>query len=240
MYSLLTDEDISSESEQRDLLQMDDFTLIKQQMAAEILKENDDLDKRYHERNPLNIIGTIGDGIRNPALSEDELRERIKLCLEVDYNRVIAAQHFSQASCECIEAFRSRMFVSCVMLTHSVNEGIINFVVNRNKVNQTGKMPAKLETLVSLNLITSICAQSSEAIWKSYRNDIHHMNPGISKIEDWRGLAKQNLRHLATVEYCVFGHNINQGAMDPHYPQHWDITDDGKIKIYARLVVSTN
>ena len=209
-------------------------------MAAEILKENDDLDKRYLNQNPLSIIATIGDGIRNPALSEDELRERIKLCLEVDHNRVIAAQHFSQASYECIQAFRSRMFQSCVMMTHSVNEGIINFVVARNQINRTGNLPDTLNQLVSLNLITGVCAQASEAIWKSYRNDIHHMNRGISKIKDWHGLAKYNLRHLATVEYCVFGYNINQGAMNLHYPQHWDITDDEKVKIYARLLVTTN
>ena len=245
MYSLPTDESISLEAfikicKERNLMQRNDFALIKQQMAVEILKENDDLDKRYLDRNPLHIISTIGDGITNPALSEDQLREQIKRCLEVDYNRVIAAQHFSQASCECIEAFRSRMFLACVMMTHSVNEGIIDFVVSRNKVNQNRKLPTKLETLVSLNLITSTCAQASEAIWKSYRNDIHHMNPGISKIKDWHGLAKQNLRHLATVEYCVFGYNINRGAMDLHYPQHWDITDDGKAEAYVRLVVSTN
>lgn len=221
-------------------MQRNDFALIKQQIAVEILKENDDLDQRYLDRNPLNIISTIGDGITNSALSEDQLREQIKRCLEVDYNRIIAAQHFSQASSDCIRCYRLGLFLPCVMTTQSVNEGIIKFVVKRNKVNQTGKLPDMLETLVSLKLITSTCAQASEAIWKSYRNDIHHMNPGVSKIKDWHGLAKHNLRHLATVEYCVFGHNINQGTVDPHYPQHWDIIDDGKARAYVRLLVSTN
>ena len=221
-------------------MQRNDFTLTKLQMAEEIVKKNDDLDKRYLDRDPLAVIGTIADGIRNPGLSEDQLCEQIKLFLEVDYNRVIASQYFSQASCECIQAFRSRMFLSCVMLTHSVNEGIIKFVAERNQIKRTSDMPDTLDKLVSLNLITSVCARSSEAIWKSYRNDIHHMNPGISKITDWHGLAKRNLRHLATVEYCVFGHNINQGAMDLHYPQHWDITDDGKVKVYARFALSAN
>ena len=222
-------------------MQRDDFTIIKQQIAEEILKENDDVDGRYyHYRDPLSVTLTIGDGILNPPLSEDLLRERIKRCLEIEHNRVIGSQHFSQASYECIQAFRSGMFLSCVMLTHSVNEGIIKFVADRNLVKRTRNLPDTLNKLVSLNLITNACAQASEAIWRSYRNDIHHMNPGISKIQDWHEFAKRNLRNLATVEYCVFGHDFNQGALIPHYPQHWDMNDDEHLLVYIRCMVVTN
>ena len=110
-------------------MQRNDFNLVKFQLADELLKENDDLDERYRRyHNPLSVASTIGGGITNPALSEDQLREHIKRCLEVDYNRIIGAQQFSEFSYECIQAYRSGMFRSCVMLTHSVNEGIIKFV----------------------------------------------------------------------------------------------------------------
>ena len=56
-------------------MQRDDFTIIKQQIAEEILKENDDVDGcYYHYRDPLSVTLTIGDGILNPPLSEDLLR----------------------------------------------------------------------------------------------------------------------------------------------------------------------
>ena len=215
-----------------------DFTLIKYQIASEVLKENDDIDERYyHHPNPESLTFTIGDGITDSSIPEDLLRERIKRCLEVDYNRIIGAQHFSRASYECIQAYHSGMFQLCVMATHSINEGIIKFVAERNRLKKIGELPDTLNRLVSLKLITGDCAQASEAIWKSFRNDIHHMNPGISKIKDWHRLAKQNLRHLATVEYCVFGHDINQGALRPHYLQYWDLNDDEHVEAYIRFVI---
>ena len=222
-------------------MQRDDFTIIKRQMAEEILKENDDVDERYYRyRDPLSVTFTVGDGILNPLLSEDVLREQIKRCLEIEHNRVIGSQHFSQASYECLQSYRSGLFQLCVMGTQSVNEGIIKFVAERNLVKRSDKLLDTLNKLVPLNLITNVCAQASEAIWRSYRNDIHHMNPGISKIQDWHQLAKQNLRNLATVEYCIFGHNFNQGALIPHYPQHWDLNDDGHLLVYIRCMVVTN
>ena len=180
---------------------------------------------------------TIGDRITDESLSEHELREQIKRCLEIEHNRVIGVQHFSRASYECIQTYRSGMFIACAMMTHSVNEGIIKFVAMRNHVKQVGKLPDTLNILVSRNLITDTCALASEAIWKSYRNDIHHMNPGISKIQDWHELAKQNLRHLATVEYCVFGYDINQGSLILHFPQHWDFDGDQHVKAWLRAII---
>ena len=218
-----------------------DFTLIKHQIASEVLKENDDVDEHYYRyQNPESLTFTIGDGITNTSLSEDQLREQIKRCLEVEHNRIIGAHHFAQMSYECIQAYRLGLFRACVMMTHPINEGIINFVASCNRLEKIGKLPDTLDTLVSLKLIIGDCAQASEAIWKSFRNDIHHMNPGISKIKDWHRLAKQNLRHLATVEYCVFGHDINQGALRPHYPQYWDLNDDGYAKVWLRCFISNS
>lgn len=219
-------------------MQRDDFDLVKYQIASEVFKEYHDVDKRYYRyRNPEGVTFNIGDGITNPSLSEDQLREQIKRCLEVEHNRIIGVQHFSDASYECIQAYRLGLFTSCVMLTQSINEGIIKFVAERNQVNRTGDIPDTLNTLISRNLITNACAQASEAIWKSYRNDIHHMNPGISKIQDWHQLAKQNLRHLATIEYCVFGYDMNQGALRLHYPQHWDFIDNQHVSGWLRCVI---
>ena len=123
-------------------------------------------------------------------------------------------------------------------MTHSINEGIVKFVASRNRLEKIGKLPDTLNRLVSLNLITGDAAQASLAIWKSYRNDIHHMNLGISKIKDWHQLAKQNLRNLATVEFCIFGYDINQGALVLHYPQNWDFNEDGHVRTWLRCMVN--
>lgn len=215
-------------------MQRDDLTLIKYQIACEVFSEYDDVDERYRRYDPGNLTLTIAHQILKESLAENELREQVKRALEVDHNPIIGVQHFSEASYECIRTFHNGLFIACVMMTHPINEGIIKFVAERNHVKRIGKIPDMLNELVSRNLVTDACAQASEAIWKSFRNAIHHMNPDIAKIEDWHQLAKQNLRHLATVEYCVFGYDIKQGILHLHYPQHWDSNKEGQVTAWIR------
>ena len=82
-----------------------DFDLTKQQIAREVFEENDDIDERYRRyQDSTSLTVTIGNGITNPSLSEDQLREQLKRCLEVEHNPIIGVQHFSEASYECVRS----------------------------------------------------------------------------------------------------------------------------------------
>jgi hypothetical protein len=60
------------------------------------------------------------------------------------------------------------------------------------------------------------------------------MNPTVAKV-DFQKLAKQNLKHLATIEREIFGHDIKDGAIIPHQPVYWDIKADGMATVFLRL-----
>ncbi len=162
----------------------------KYKIAREVFEEYDDIDERYHRyNNPESVIPTIAHliDINRNFSSEDELREQIKRYLEVDHSPIIGSQYFSAFSLECIQTYRAELFRACVMLTQSVCEGLIRFVAIRNQI-QIKKREKALSILKKLScqkLITDEAEQASKAILKeSNRNELHHMNPEISKIED--------------------------------------------------------
>ena len=71
-------------------------------------------------------------------------------------------------------------------------------------------------------------------IWKSYRADIHHMNPTVSKI-DFKMLAQTNIKSLSVIEKEIFDYKINNGAIAPSQPKYWDIQPNGKMPVFLRL-----
>ena len=221
-----------------------DNVLAKRKIIDDVLKEYKHVDPRFYlYENQEEMRLTIArNDIPKTITSEDEIREKVERRLEVDYCRLIGAQYFSNAAEECINAYQHGLFIACVMMTHPVNEGIIKFIVERNQIKQTGDLPDVLSDLESQKLISRDCVQASEAIWRSYRNDIHHMNKGITKVKDWHELARQNLRHLATIEryvfgydldpvkYCLYGYKgLDEAIAFIHHPKYWDIkkTNDG-------------
>ena len=204
----------------------------KCKIVREVFDEYDDIDERYYRyNNSESVILTIASlvDVNKNFSSEDELREQIKRCLEVEHNPIIGSQYFSAFSLECIQTYRAELFRACVMLTQAVCEGLIRFVAIRNQIpiKKREKALSILKKLRYHKLITDEAEQASEAILnESDRNELHHMNPEISKIEDWHQHAKQHLRNLATIEYWVFGYNAKEGVLYPHYPEHWDSGDD--------------
>ncbi len=204
----------------------------KYKIANELFEEYDNIDERYHRYNCReNVILTIAAliDVNKNFSSEDELREQIKRCLEVDHNPIIGSQYFSAFSLECFQTYRAGLFRACVMLTQSVCEGLIRFVAIRNQIQikKREKSLSILKKLICQKLITDEAEEAAKAILnESDRNELHHMNPEISKIEDWHQHAKQHLRNLTTIEYWVFGYNLKEGVLYPHYPQHWDSGDD--------------
>jgi hypothetical protein len=91
-----------------------------------------------------------------------------------------------------------------------------------------------MEMLVTKGLTTYDCADASERIWCSFRNDVHHMNPKVASIP-FKQLAKQNLQALAAVEREIFGVNIEQGKLVPKQPKYWDVQKDGTVPVFLRL-----
>ena len=220
----------------------DDFEVRKQQIVNELLKENDNIDPRYYNYdNPEFTAYVRTRDITDKHLLENEkiLRDKIKLRLEVDYNSMIGSQYFSVFSLATIQCYheasifhpKSLLFMACVLSTHPLNEAIIKFVAKRNQIKQTEGIPKLLEKLVSKNAISDACAVSSEAIYKSYRNDLHHLNPSVSKIEvEWHDFARRNFRNIATIEHDIFGYTKEGDTLFLNYPQYWDYGYDSTSK----------
>ena len=110
----------------------------------------------------------------------DELtrEERVDRYLEIDRQKIIGEYHFASASTECIHLYRDGHFVSTVMTTQAVNEGILKFVAERNSIDckKNTNREGLLTTLLSEGIFSQICFEASKQIWKSHRNDVHHIH----------------------------------------------------------------
>ena len=174
------------------------------------------------------------------AQCKGSIEEKINRYLEIEHQGIIGGHYFAKASSECIYLYRDGYFIGAVMMSHAINEGIIKFIAERNQIDRH-KEDGSTKTIEELicefkekNIISENCAAASTKIWKSFRADIHHMNPTIAKIH-FQKLAQQNLKHLSTLEREIFGHDIKNGAIAPHQPKYWNINADGTATVFLRL-----
>ena len=171
---------------------------------------------------------------------QHDIDDKIERYLEIEHQGIIGGHFFAPASSECIYLYRDGYFIGAVMMSHAINEGIIKFVAERNSIqknNPTGTTKTIEELIYELNeknIISDGCKDASMRIWKSYRNDIHHMNPTVANI-NFKTLAQQNLKYLSTIEKEIFGHTFKNGAINPTQPKYWDIRDDGTAPVFLRL-----
>ncbi len=237
-----------SETEEQSQTSDSDFDSIPQessinvlQTAREVLATHEDLDEYYKNMPPEKRFEIAASIMYNPYLqsvSDELLTWRLELYFEIKQHPIIGAQHFSKASAECIETYRSGNFIACTMMTHPLNEALIKFVVERNNIARGSEedLTDTIDKLRQRNLLNDESVTASKAIYRSYRNDIHHMNKKVDDIKDWHEFAKRNLRNLTKVESCVFGFDfLDGGTIRPHYLQHWDPVGDDLIQIYARF-----
>ena len=122
--------------------------------------------------------------LREFSQMDEYTREaRVDRYLEVDRQRIIGSHHFARASTECIDLYRDGHFIATVMATQAVNEGIIKFVAERNNIKYEN-MPLSdlLKDLALQSIFSQDCFEASDQIRRSFRNDIHHMNPPVAKI----------------------------------------------------------
>jgi hypothetical protein len=171
--------------------------------------------------------------------------QRVERYLEIDHQEMIGAHHFASTSSECIGIYTDGRFISAVMVSQAVNEGIVRFIAERNNIafhsdsdkSKTKSIPEITDEFEQKNIITHACAEASRNIYGSFRNDVHHMNPKVAEIEThFRDLAKLNLQHLAKIEKEIFGFNIaSDGSFILQQPKYWDCNKDGKVAAYLRL-----
>lgn len=152
---------------------------------------------------------------------EQALDARVDRYLEINHQGIIGNHYIASASSECIMLYRDGHFISAVMASQAVNEGILKFVAERNSL-QRERHGAMVEKLKDKGIISEECADASTSIWKSFRNDVHHMDPIVANI-DFPQLAKQNLQNLALVEREIFGVNYEKGSLVPNQPKYWDV-----------------
>lgn len=164
---------------------------------------------------------------------ESTIDQRVERYLEIDHQGIIGAHHFAKASSECINLYRDGYFISAVMVSQAVNEGIIKFIAEKNGIKHEN-FTCSIDEFVNKKIISKECAEATNKIWKSFRNDVHHMNPKVDSIP-FQELAKNNLLNLAVIEKEIFGVDVKDGKLAPHQPQYWNIGDDGLVPVFLRL-----
>lgn len=125
-------------------------------------------------------------------------------------------------------------------MSHAINEGIIKLVAERNNIERhkpdatTKTIAEVIDELRERGIISNACADALMEIWRSFRADIHHMNPTVATI-NFRKLAQKNLKRLSTIEKEIFGFKNNKGTIVPNQPKYWDIKSDGTAPVSLRL-----
>jgi hypothetical protein len=163
------------------------------------------------------------------------LKERLDRWYELNHTRFIPAQHFSEASSECLYLYRDGYFVACVVLSQSVSEGIIKFVAERNGLgkNADWNIPDGLREMVEKQIVSGALEADALAIYHSYRNDFHHMNPTVAKLNA-RKIAVENIPRLQRIEREIFGFTTQDGKIRPAQPKYWDVKEDGTAAVFIR------
>ena len=168
------------------------------------------------------------------------MEEKIDRYLEIEHQWIVGGHYFAPASSECIYLYRDGYFIGAVMMSHAINEGIVKFVAERNNIERhkpddtTKTIAEVIDELKAKDIISNACADASMEIWRSFRADIHHMNPTVASL-DFSTLAKRNLKHLSTIEKEIFGFKNDKGTIVPNQPQYWDIKSDGTTTVFLRL-----
>lgn len=165
--------------------------------------------------------------------SQSFLDQRVDRYLEVCHQDITPNHHFAAASAECIELYTDGHFISTVMVTQAVAEGIRKLVAQRNGIKHDMSGDAVVRECLKAALITQGCADAFDRIYGGFRNDIHHMNSTVGKI-DFQTLAKRNIQDLALIEREIFGCGIRNGAFVPINPKYWDIGPDGTAPVFLR------
>jgi len=149
---------------------------------------------------------------------------------------IVANTYFSSAACEVYSSFIHENFICCIMASQAVAEGINKYVLIRNNIKTNIPRPQLFYYMMDYGLVCPDYAMAATSLYKSHRNDYHHMNSPVGSI-DHRLLATDNIRWLATIENAVFGADYAKGgSIVPRNPTYWDM-DGRMIDAYIRLEI---
>lgn len=165
---------------------------------------------------------------------EHSLEQRVDRYVEVQHQGIVPNHHFAVASSECLNLYRDGYFLSTVMVSQSVAEGIFHFVLDRNGLSANRECPEMAKLLVDREVISGLCADAFVHIWRSFRNDVHHMNPKVARMPI-KQLAQRNISDLATIENEIFAWRRNNGKLIPIHAKYWDLQPDGSVPVFLRL-----
>jgi hypothetical protein len=156
--------------------------------------------------------------------------------MEVHHPQVVPIHHFTKASNECIFLYAEGYFLSTVMVTQAVAEGISRFVAERNDIECGKKIgPQIVKLLVERGKIISKKYENAFGrLWKR-RNDVHHMKPEVLDIS-FPDLAKKSIKDLEVIEGEIFaGSWSKDGRIILTNPKYWDARADGQVAGFLRF-----
>jgi hypothetical protein len=165
---------------------------------------------------------------------ENTLEQRVQRFLEIAHQGVIAGEHFGPASAECLRLYRDGHFISAVMVSQAVAEALFRFVLERNTLRLENDRPAVAPILVERGILSQTAADAFVRIWRSFRGDVHHLNPKVTTEIPFPELAKRNVTDLAMVERELFEVAFDNGRILPKQPKYWDLRPDGTAAVYLR------
>ena len=166
------------------------------------------------------------------AVLEQTIETRVERYLEVAHQGIIPNHHFAGASSECIDLYRDGYLLSAAMVSQSVVEGIWRFVLDRNQIQPERDRPVVAAVLVERKIISAECAEAFARIWRSFRNDVHHMNPSVSAVPI-RDISRRNLIDLAAIEREIFAVTFANGKIVPTQPRYRDL-QGGTTSVFLR------
>ena len=165
---------------------------------------------------------------------EQTREDRADRYLEVNQQGVIPNHYFAPASAECLFLYRDGHFIATVMTTQAVNEGILKFVAERNRIDyENMTRDDLLTTVLSNGIFSKDCFEASKQIYDSFRNDVHHMNPKVATINFYE-LAKKNIQNLSVIEREIWAAYHSEEGLVPLQPKYWDKNPDGTATISLR------
>ena len=160
---------------------------------------------------------------------------RVDRAVALIQHQIVPHHHFTEASAQCIYLWRDGYFLAVIMMTQAIVEGVCRFVLERNSVTMDAVPPDAVEVMLQRDLITPECGEAICRIWKSFRNDVHHMNPKVAEIQEhFHGLAERNIKDLQTIEREIFGFDIDKGKLRPRQRKYWDVQENGTVPVFLR------
>lgn len=169
------------------------------------------------------------------SLHEQTVEEKAERYLSIDHQGIVGNHYFAVASDEAIRCYEEGLYISCIMASQAVAEGILKFLVERNPdIEKSYKGDEAIAALELNGHITKECRLSFNLIRKSFRNDYHHMNPKVGDLPHIE-LAYKVVSSLANIEKEVFAVSFKDGVLTPAISRYWDSKKEGAVECYLRF-----